>query len=224
MLLKFGNCFLITFKFIRPHRVRLIITCPAFRVFHAQKRVLYGGKWRYGLSERTENNNENNNITRCYFQFTTASGMSGEASPTIYPCYVIFSEYSWVSLYHYAVNLIEWGSTSAVLTLKVYYTRKNEPLDAMLSTTCCNVVLRTVEQCCAARCQQLLLTTIVHSCSRSTTIVQSLLTTINKFVSSSIVDSCSNNIVTTIVLCQHRTTIDQTILINIVNSTSVVEP
>ena len=118
----------------------------------------------------------------------------------------------------------EWGSTSVVLMLKVYYTRKNEQLDAMLSITCCNVVLHTVEQCCAAPCQQLLLTTIVHSCSRSTTIVQSLLTTTNKLFSSTIVDSCSNNIVTTIVLCQHQTTIDQTIFINIVNSTNVLEP
>ena len=80
------------------------------------------------------------------------------------------------------------------------------------------------QQCCAAPCQQLLSTTIVHSCSRSTTIVQSLLTTINKLFSSTIVSSCSNNIVTIIVLCQHRTTIDRTILINIVNLTSVVEP
>ena len=80
------------------------------------------------------------------------------------------------------------------------------------------------QQCCAAPCQQLLSTTIVHSCSRSTIIVQSLLTTINKLFSSTIVSSCSNNIVTIIVLCQHRTTIDRTILINIVNSTSVVEP
>ena len=96
---------------------------------------------------------------------------------------------------------------------------------SMLSTTCCNVVLHTVRQCCAAPCQQLLSTIIVHSCSRSTTIVQSLLTTINKLFSSTIVSSCSNNIVITIVLCQHQTTIDRTILIiNIVNSTSVVEP
>ena len=36
------------------------------------------------------------------------------------------------------------------------------------------------QQYCAAPCQQLLSTTIVHSCSRSTIIVQSLLTTINK--------------------------------------------
>ena len=110
------------------------------------------------------------------------------------------------------------------MTEYLLYTRKNEQLDAMLSTTCCNVVLHTVEQCCAGPCQQLLLTTIVHSCSHSTTIVQSLLTTIDKLVSSTIVDSYSNNIVTTIVLCQHRTTIGQTILINIVNSTRVVEP
>ena len=80
---------------------------------------------------------------------------------------------------------------------------------SMLSTTCCNVVLHTVNNCC----QQPLFT-----------VVQSLLTTINKVFSSTIVSSCSNNIVTTIVLCQHRTTIDRTILINIVNSTSVVEP
>ena len=80
------------------------------------------------------------------------------------------------------------------------------------------------QQCCAARCQQLLSTTIVHSCSRSTIIIQSLLATINKLFSSTIVGSCSDNIVTTIVLCQYRTTIDRAILINTVNSTSVVEP
>ena len=85
-------------------------------------------------------------------------------------------------------------------------------------------VVNNLLQCCAAPCQQLLSTTIVHSCSRSTIIVQSLLTTINKLFSSTIVSSCSNDIVTTIVLCQHRTTIDRTILINTVNSTSVVEP
>ena len=85
-------------------------------------------------------------------------------------------------------------------------------------------VVNNLLQCCAAPCQQLLSTTIVHSCSRSTIIVQSLLTTIKKLFSSTIVSSCSNNIVTTIVLCQHWTTIDRTILINIVNSTSVVEP
>ena len=85
-------------------------------------------------------------------------------------------------------------------------------------------VVKNLLQCCAAPCQQLSSTTIVHSCSRSTIIVQSLLTTINKLFSSTIVSSCSNNIVTTIVLCQHPTSIDRTILINIVNSTSVVEP
>ena len=84
-------------------------------------------------------------------------------------------------------------------------------------------VVNNLLQCCAAPCQQQLTTTIVHSCSRSTIIVQSLLTTINKLFSSTIVGSCSNNIVTTIVLCQHRTTINRTILINIVHSTSVVE-
>ena len=80
------------------------------------------------------------------------------------------------------------------------------------------------QQCCAAHCQKLLSTTIVHSCSRSTIIVQSLSTTINKLFSSSSVSSCFKNIVTTIVFCQHRTSIDRTILINIVNSTSAVEP
>ena len=108
---------------------------------------------------------------------------------------------------------------SKVRKANLNYTRKTEQLDQ-----CCQqlVVLHTVQQCCAALCQQLVSTTIVHSCSRST-IVQSLLTTINKLFPSTIVSLCSNNIVTTIVLCQHRTTIDRTILINIVNSTSVVE-
>ena len=98
---------------------------------------------------------------------------------------------------------------SKVRKANLNYTRKTEQLDQ-----CCQqlVVLHTVQQCCAAPCQQLLSTTIVHSCSRSTTIVQSLLTTINKLFSSTIVSSCSNNIVTTIVLWQHRTTIDRTIL------------
>ena len=93
-------------------------------------------------------------------------------------------------------------------------------------------VVNILLQCCAAPCQQrcaalseqLLSTTIVHSCSGSTIIVQSFFTAINKLVSSTIVHSCSNNIVTIIVFCQHRTTIDRTILINIVNSTSFVEP
>ena len=79
-------------------------------------------------------------------------------------------------------------------------------------------VVNNLLQCCAAPCQELLSTTIVDSCSCLTTIVQSLLTTINKLFPSTIVPSCFNNIVTTIVLCQHRATIDQTILINIVNS------
>ena len=75
-------------------------------------------------------------------------------------------------------------------------------------------VVNNLLQCCAASCQQLLSTTIVHSCSRSTTIVQSLLTTINKLFSSTIVSSFSNNIVTIIALCQHRTTIDRTLYNN----------
>ena len=54
--------------------------------------------------------------------------------------------------------------------------------------------------------------------------MNNLTNVVNKLFSSTMVSSCSNNIVTTIVLCQHRTTIDRTILINIVNSTSVVEP
>ena len=84
------------------------------------------------------------------------------------------------------------------------------------------------QQCCAAPCQQLLSTrqqllfTVVHG--QRSLLNRSMLTIINKLVSSTIVSSCSDNIVTTIVLCQHRTTIDRTILINIVNLTSVVEP
>ena len=85
----------------------------------------------------------------------------------------------------------------------------------MLSTTCCivvlhpvnNVVLHSLNNCC----QQPL-----FSCSGQTIVVQLLLTAISKLVSSTIVSSCPNNIVTIIVLCQHRTTIDRTIPINIV--------
>ena len=66
-------------------------------------------------------------------------------------------------------------------------------------------------QCWAAPRQQLL--SIVHGYSRAAIVVQSLLTNINKLVSSTIVGSCSNNIVTTIVLCQHRRTTDRTISI-----------
>ena len=86
----------------------------------------------------------------------------------------------------------------------------------MLSTTCCNVVLHPVSNVVLHPvnncCQQPLFN---NHCS--TIIVQSLLTTINKLFSSAIVSSCSNNIVTTIVLCRNRTTIDRTKLINIEN-------
>ena len=68
---------------------------------------------------------------------------------------------------------------SKVRKANLNYTHKTEQLDQ-----CCQqlVVLHTVQQCCAAPCQQLLSTTIVQSCSRST-IVQSLLATINKLFS-----------------------------------------
>ena len=89
-------------------------------------------------------------------------------------------------------------------------TQKNEQLDAMLSITCCNVVLHPVNYCC----QQPLFTVVHIQHVHSIIIVQSLLTTISKLFSSNIVSSCPNNIVTTIVLCQHRTTIDRTMLIN----------
>ena len=91
---------------------------------------------------------------------------------------------------------------------------------SMLSTICCNVVLHPVNNVVLHslnNCCKQPLFTVVHG-------QQSLLTTINKLVLSTIVSSCSNKIVTIIVFCQHRTTIDRTILINIVNSTSVVEP
>ena len=103
------------------------------------------------------------------------------------------------------------------------YTRKNEQLDQ-----CCQQLV--VMLCC------ILSTTLC--CTLSTTVVNnhcSQLFTFNNHCSiivdnhrqaclSTIVGSCSNNIVAIIVLCQHRTTIDRTMLINIVNSTSVVEP
>ena len=80
------------------------------------------------------------------------------------------------------------------------------------------------QQCCAAPCQQLLLATTVHGCLRSTIIFSIIVDNHQQAFSSTIVSSCPNNIVTTIILCQHRTTIDRTILIEIVNSTSVVKP
>ena len=73
--------------------------------------------------------------------------------------------------------------------------------------------------CSQHRCTLLMSTTIVYGCSLSI-LFQSLLTTINKLVSSTIAVFCFNNIVTTIVLC--RTTIDRTIFMNIINLTSVV--
>ena len=117
---------------------------------------------------------------------------------------------------HLIVNCYKTGSYNVHKNIASFCTRAK--MNNLIN------VVNNLLQCCAAPCQQLLSTTIVHSCSRPTTIVQSLLTTINKLFSSTIVSSCSNNIVTTIVLCQHRTTVDQTILINIVNSTSVVGP
>ena len=73
--------------------------------------------------------------------------------------------------------------------------------------------------CCQHRYTLLMSATIVYGCSQSI-LIQSLLTTTNKLISSTIVVSCSNNVVTTIVLC--RTTIDRTILMNIINSTNLV--
>ena len=81
--------------------------------------------------------------------------------------------------------------------------------------------------CCS--CRQLLSTTIVHGYSRSTIIiVQSLLTTINKLVSSTIVDSCSNNIATTflffvnfeqLLIEQYSSVLSfQQVLLNLVNN------
>ena len=64
---------------------------------------------------------------------------------------------------------------------------------------CCAAPCR---QCCAAPCQQLLSTAIVHSCS---IIVDSHQQAFFKHFhfSSTIISSCSNNIVATVVLCQH---------------------
>ena len=105
----------------------------------------------------------------------------------------------------------------------MYHLLQEHRCPLFLSPNLTNVVNRFL-QCYAATCQQLLSTIIVHGCSGSTIIVQSLLTTNNKLVSSMIVGSRSNNIVTTIALSQHRTTIDRTILIKIGHSTSVAEP
>ena len=119
--------------------------------------------------------------------------------------------------------------------LVIPYTQKNEQLDQ-----CCQQVVAMF--CCTLSTMLCCTLSTMLCCTLSTTVVnkttilftvvhgqrsllnRSMLTIINKLVSSTIVSSCSDNIVTTIVLCQHRTTIDRTILINIVNLTSVVEP
>ena len=80
------------------------------------------------------------------------------------------------------------------------------------------------QQYCAAPCQQLLSTTIVQLFTFNNYCSIVVDNDQQAFFINYIVSLCSNNIVPTIVLCQHRTTIDRTILINIVNSTSVVEP
>ena len=117
---------------------------------------------------------------------------------------------------------VQLGRPNVKFTLA--YTSKNEQLD----------------QCCQQLVAILYCTlSTMLCCTLSTTVVNnhcSQLFTFNNYCSivvdndqqaffiNYIVSLCSSNIVPTIVLCQHRTTIDRTILINIVNSTSVVEP
>ena len=87
----------------------------------------------------------------------------------------------------------------------------------LLSTTYYNVMPCPANNPCH---QQLF--PIVHG--QQSLLIQSF-TSIYKLVTSTVVVFCSNNIVITIVLCQHRATVDRAILINnIVNSSSVVEP
>lgn len=87
-----------------------------------------------------------------------------------------------------------------------------------------HVVASCSQQLTTMLCHTLPTTLVINNCSRSTIIVQSF-TSIYKLVTSTVVVSCSNSIVITIVLCQHRATVHRTILINnIVNSSSVVEP
>ena len=83
-------------------------------------------------------------------------------------------------------------------------TRKNEELNQ----SCQELVASYSQQLAPMLCCTLLTTVVNNHCSRLLTvnnIVQSLLTTMNKLVSSTIVGSCFSNIVTTIVLRQHRT-------------------
>ena len=111
--------------------------------------------------------------------------------------------------------------------LVIPYTQKNEQLDQccqqVVAMFCCTL---STMLCCTLSTtvvnKTTILFTVVHG--QRSLLNRSMLTIINKLVSSTIASSCSDNIVTTIVLCQHRTTIDRTILINIVNLTSVVEP
>ena len=125
---------------------------------------------------------------------------------------------------------VQLGRPNEKFTLA--YTRKNEQLDQ-----CCQQLV-AILYCTLSTMLCCTLSTIL-CCTLSTTVVNnhcSQLFTFNNYCSivvdndqqaffiNYIVSLCSNNIVPTIVLCQHRTTIDRTILINIVNSTSVVEP
>ena len=69
---------------------------------------------------------------------------------------------------------ITWSVTSCLKKRECWNVGTTEPL---LTRAKLNNLINVVDnllQCCAAPCQQLLSTTIVHSCSRSTVIVQSL--------------------------------------------------
>ena len=111
------------------------------------------------------------------------------------------------------IFFIHWKNYKKAI--KRSYTCKNEQIDQccqqLVAMLCCTlsttVVLHPINNCC-----QQPLFTVVH--------VQQPL--FNHGWQSSA--RCFHQLLLALVLCQHRTTIDQTTLINIMNSTSVVEP
>ena len=133
------------------------------------------------------------------------------------------------------------------LTVFVIFGNENEQLDqrcqqlvAMLCCTLSTMLCCTLSTmlCCTLLTMLCCTLSTMLCCTLSTTVVNnhcSQLFMVNNHCSiivdnhqqACFINYCRllfNNIVIIIILSQHRTTIDRTILINIVNSTSVVEP
>ena len=120
----------------------------------------------------------------------------------------------------------EERTTTFAADIRCYdpYTRKKWTTWSTLSTTCCNIVLHPFNNFVlhpVNNCFQQPLFTVVH-------VQQPLFNHCWERSTSLFINYCQllfqQHIVTTNAFCQYWTTIDRTILNNIVNSTSVVEP